>query len=237
MVSIDSALEKFKTRYGSKVTIGEEAIDITDLLRNTRNRIINSGIRQGMRVYALPLIGGSRMFEKWRMDKEGKVQRDEKGRPIIKSGPKQIVAELVCTPKATNIGSDELIVGRETSMEGIQRETALSVFEILKISPEKDGYILFVRSPQQIRSAVREFGGRLRGVLTQGKWWKPPIVLHNIPLDRRFFRKVVGQVAGQVNPLIRKKMVARFFGGALASSHIRKQILPHLKKATKAKRK
>jgi len=231
MTKVDSALEKFKALYAKKVVIGEKIIDVTSSFSFSKSRLIQTSLNKGMHIYVLPVIGGKGMLEKWELDSKGRIKRDAEGKPIIKMGPKQFVACLLCSPKSKNIGSDEILVGNEPSMEGINRNEALSVFEKLKINPQKDSYIIFIRRPQEINSAAREFKTRLKRILAKGKNWRPSLRFRKIPLDGNFFEKITGQIASQTHPKVREKLILDFFGPTLADSLIRSKVIPAAKKS------
>lgn len=237
MPKIDTAMDKVKALYGSKVKVGKIVLDVTDCFPTSPSRAIRNSLKQGMRVYALPLINGKGIFEKYQLDKNKKLVRDKKGKPIVKLGPKQIVASLVCSPQAKNIGSDELLVEGEESIEGIKREEAMQVFKRLRINQSQDSYVIFIRRPAEINVAVQEFTHNLRGILTHGRKFKITIRLSHIPMDARFFRRFVGQAAGQVHPLVRGKVLARMLGDTLGHPEMRERFLPHIRRATQTGRK
>ncbi|MFH1234541.1 MAG: hypothetical protein V1493_02920 [Candidatus Diapherotrites archaeon] len=211
MSQVSRALEKAKARYAGRVRAGEEAADVTWLFSQPKSRTLRASISQGMHVYALPLYGGKGMLEKWEVDSEGNLVRDAKGNPIFRHGPKQIAAMFLCSPQSKNMGSDELLVGKEDSMEGIRRTEALAILEKLGLKPEADAYVLFVRRPQEIGASVREFRERLEGILTHGKNWRPPYRL-KLRMGERFARQQAGQIAAQTHPHLRTKAIADFFG-------------------------
>ncbi|GEM_PF-3128403 len=211
MSKVSSALAKYKHWYAGRVRTGEDALNVTEIFSHSKSKMVRASLREGRQVYALPIYGGKGMLEKWEVDSEGSLVRDANGKPIFKHGPKQIVAMFLCSPETKNIGSDELVVGKEDSMEGIRRREALSVFERLDLNPDADAYVLFIRKPQEIGAAVRGFRERLDGILTHGPKWRPPYRLI-IKMDRRFIERQVIQIAAQTHPHLRTRAVADFFG-------------------------
>ena len=230
MSSIARALNKFKAQYSS-VPVGRRFYEVTDLFQGTRGRTVSGAIGRGAGVYALPLRGGRGMFEKWKLDSEGHFVRGEGGKPIIKAGPKQIVAELLCSPRTRFMGSDELVVGKEDKVQGIERERAEAVFGKLCLDPRKDAYVLFVRGKDQIERVVRIFGERLEAILSLGSKWRPDFRLR-FRDGEDFLETIVGQMAGQVHPLIRSRFVAEILGPMLADEFIRKKVVPAIRKTS-----
>ncbi|MFH0817915.1 MAG: hypothetical protein V1909_04750 [Candidatus Micrarchaeota archaeon] len=240
MVSIPRALDKFKKEY-SHVSAGANFFDVTDLFDGTRCRIVSSALARGQRVYALPLVGGDKgasgMFEKWKLGSDGHFVRGKDGKPIIKGGQKQIVAEFMCSPKTSFMGSDELIVGKEESVQGIERKRAEAVFGKLGIDPARDAYVIFVRAPDRIKGVVKIFRERLEAILTMGSKWMPGYRLEfsssKLRSAEEFWDSFVGQIAGQVHPLLRDKIVLCVLGGpALADGFLHEKIVPAIRKAS-----
>jgi len=231
MSKISSALDKFKARYAGRVQVAEKAVNVSSAFSSTKSRMVKKAVQQGQQVYALAISGGKGMLEKWKMKGNGLVERGQNRKPVFKKGPKQLAAMFLCSPKTMNIGSDEILVGKEKSIQGVRREEALAVFTQLGLNPKRDAYVLFVRRPQEIASTVRAFRETLSGIFEKGGRWRPAFRFRG-KLDRRFIRHVAGQLAAQVHPSLRGKIVADFFGPEMMKDPwLRKQALEPVRKA------
>jgi hypothetical protein len=160
-----NSLNWWKFAYG-RVRIGKPS-DVTHLFTDTSSHIVREGLARGHRVFAVPVRGGKGAFDKWRIDVHGRIARDWRGRQVIKKDWQTIAAAFLCSGKSKNIGSDELITGKEKNVEGIRRQVAVAVGQRLGIDPEKDAYLLFVRHPRQIRASVNELKARITYIKTR----------------------------------------------------------------------
>jgi len=224
---ITEALEDFKSEYAKRVRIGSRPFNVSKIFLSTRSRIIQRGLSKGMKVYALPLHNGKGMFEKWMVDNHGKFIRLNNRLQIIE-GNTQIASALVCSGKAKFIGSDEIFVEGNDSIEGVRRKEALDVFKRLKINPKRDAYVLFIRTPQDAKNSVREFRMRLSGIFREGGNWRPSLRL-KLPNDPRFFKKFIGQMVRQLHPLVAEALIRDYLSELLNVPFLRAKIEPSLR--------
>ena len=170
---IPESLEWWKSnfpnaRVGDAVDVTDFEIDGINPLRQTRSRLINMGLAEGKRIFAVPIYNARGGFKKWDLE-YGEIAIDLEGRHEITASPAGVVAALLCArgENKGNIGFDELEHVKTGSIEGINSDLAYKLHSYLNLS-ESDTYILMVRNPDDIESDVRHFAASLSEIVAKG---------------------------------------------------------------------
>lgn len=203
--TVPESLDWWKREY-QWLKADENAIDVTDMFAETNSKIIQNGLAQGCRVYALKLYNGRDAFLKWNIDSQGEIKTDANERAEITTSPRGISAAWLCSlglGNTRNISYDEIRFGRDGTTQGISRKKAREVFEALRLG-EQDSYVLFVRKSERIKRDVGEFINRISEVLAKGGCAERAFVFAQGKSKEQCVRE-------QSHPLIADEMVRLWF--------------------------
>jgi hypothetical protein len=174
--TIPESLEWWRNEY-SGISVGE-AVDVTELehegsklLQQTKSKMINSGIKSGKRVYAVKIHNGKGAFAKWAENESGRIETDAGESYEVNVSPNLVAAAWLCSFGAgdtRNIAFEEIASSAHNSLEGVPVMTAHVIRERLGLG-ERDTYLLFVRSPEEITRDLAELRHRVDEIMQKGK--------------------------------------------------------------------
>jgi len=174
--TLHESLEWWREKYdglevGEPIDVTEWAEEGVEPLSKSKSRMIQRGLKNKSRIYAVPLYNGNGCLKKWGTKYDETLERRNDLTLHITTSPTASVAAWLCSggyADTRNIGYDELDLEGTRSLEGIRKTTADALHRHLKLS-ENDTYVLMVRDPDKIKRDFEDFNHRIRSVKEHGR--------------------------------------------------------------------
>lgn len=162
------------------------ASDVSHIFASTKNKLIQSSLKQGARIYALPFKNARGMVEKWIYDDKGRLVKDTRQRGLVAINP-PVISLATVDAVIPFISSDEILLVKHKRDRPYNLEPALVKNAIEFCGLDENGLaFFFFTKPELIREAVIRFCSELRFILSEEYLLKPGFLDIHDPKWRKY---------------------------------------------------